>query len=128
VYLPTDPKPRFTDEGFEMSMGVNHLSHFLLLQLLLPELKKAKDPRVCVVGSVTGNKNTVAGSLVKPVSIAASGVEGEGTKGIVGVRGGRGERSTGPEGVRGGLGHGQQKHRGWISSQAGEGCRLRGAV
>uniref|UniRef100_A0A3B4WU52 Protochlorophyllide reductase n=1 Tax=Seriola lalandi dorsalis TaxID=1841481 RepID=A0A3B4WU52_SERLL len=61
-------KPRFTDEGYEMSFGVNHLSHFLLLQLLMPDLKKAKDARVCIVGSVTGNKNTVAGSLVKPVA------------------------------------------------------------
>ena len=25
VYLPADPKPRFTDDGFEMSLGVNHL-------------------------------------------------------------------------------------------------------
>ena len=66
VYLPTDPKPRFTDDGHEMSLQVNHLGHFLLLQLLMPQLQKAKEPRVCVVGSVTGNKNTVAGSLVKP--------------------------------------------------------------
>jgi len=68
VYLPTDPKPRFTDDGYEMSVQVNHLGHFLLLQLLLPQLKKASQPRVCIVGSVTGNKNTVAGSLVKPIA------------------------------------------------------------
>ena len=68
VYLPTDPKPRFTDDGFEMSLGVNHLGHFLLVQLLLPQLQRAKDSRCCIVGSVTGNKNTVAGSLVKPVA------------------------------------------------------------
>jgi len=68
VYLPTDPKPRFTDDGYELSLGINHLGHFLLLQLLLPKLQKAKNARVCVVGSVTGNKNTVAGSLVKPVA------------------------------------------------------------
>lgn len=68
VYLPTDPKPRFTDDGYEMSLQVNHLGHFLLVQLLLPALKTAKDARVCIVGSVTGNKNTVAGSLVKPVA------------------------------------------------------------
>jgi len=64
VYLPTDPKPRFTDDNYEMSLQVNHLGHFLLVQLLLPAIKKAKDARVCIVGSVTGNKNTVAGSLV----------------------------------------------------------------
>ena len=68
VYLPTDPKPRFTDDGYEMSLQVNHLGHFLLVQLLLPAVKKAQAGRVCIVGSVTGNKNTVAGSLVKPVA------------------------------------------------------------
>jgi len=68
VYLPTDPIPRFTDDGYEMSLQVNHLGHFLLVQLLLPALKKAEDARCCIVGSVTGNKNTVAGSLVKPIA------------------------------------------------------------
>jgi len=68
VYLPTDPIPRWTDDGFEMSLQVNHLGHFLLTQLLLPSLEKADKARVCIVGSVTGNKNTVAGSLVKPVA------------------------------------------------------------
>ena len=37
MYLPTDPKPRFTDDGFEMSLGVNHLGHFLLVQVALPQ-------------------------------------------------------------------------------------------
>ena len=37
VYLPTDPKPRFTDDGFEMSLGVNHLGHFLLVQVAPPQ-------------------------------------------------------------------------------------------
>jgi len=68
VYLPTDPIPRWTDDGYEMSLQVNHLGHFLLSQLLLPSLKKAHKARLCIVGSVTGNKNTVAGSLVKPVA------------------------------------------------------------
>jgi protochlorophyllide reductase len=68
VYLPTDPIPRWTDDGYEMSLQVNHLGHFLLSQLLLPSLEKAQKARLCIVGSVTGNKNTVAGSLVKPVA------------------------------------------------------------
>ncbi|KAJ8611196.1 hypothetical protein CTAYLR_003600 [Chrysophaeum taylorii] len=66
VYLPTDPKPRFTEDGYEMTMGVNHLGHFLLTQLLLPDMKRASDARVVIVGSITGNQNTIGGGLVYP--------------------------------------------------------------
>lgn len=66
VYRPTDPEPAWTDDGFEMSMGVNHLGHFLLVNLLLKDMSKAKDARVCIVGSITGNSNTVGGGLVYP--------------------------------------------------------------
>jgi len=66
VYRPADPNPAFTDDGFEMSMGVNHLGHFLLVNLLLPELKRAKNSRVCIVGSITGNSNTIGGGFVYP--------------------------------------------------------------
>jgi len=68
VYLPADPNPSWTDDGYEMSLGVNHLGHFLLVMPLLPELKRARGARCCIVGSVTGNKNTIAGSFVKPVA------------------------------------------------------------
>jgi protochlorophyllide reductase len=66
VYLPKDPNPKWTDDGFEMSMGVNHLGHFLLVNLLLDDMAKAKNPRCCIVGSITGNTNTVGGGLVYP--------------------------------------------------------------
>lgn len=66
VYRPTDPEPAWTDDGFEMSMGVNHLGHFLLVNLLLEDMAKAKGARVCIVGSITGNTNTVGGGLVYP--------------------------------------------------------------
>jgi len=66
VYKPKDPNPAWTDDGFEMSMGVNHLGHFLLVNLLLDDMKKAKGARVCIVGSITGNTNTVGGGLVYP--------------------------------------------------------------
>ena len=125
VYKPTDPKPAFTDDGFEMSMvrilyiyiytyltlfsllifldvskfdfdlfgeilfffnkclcvcddyqllffhhnyikGVNHLGHFLLCNLLIDDMAKAKGARLCIVGSITGNTNTVGGGLVYP--------------------------------------------------------------
>ena len=35
-------KQRLTDEGFEMQFGVNHLSHFLLSELLIQILKSSK--------------------------------------------------------------------------------------
>jgi len=66
VYKPKDPKPSWTDDGFEMSMGVNHLGHFLLVNLLMEDMAKAKGARVCIVGSITGNTNTVGGGLVYP--------------------------------------------------------------
>uniref|UniRef100_A0A6V2AIT4 protochlorophyllide reductase n=2 Tax=Ditylum brightwellii TaxID=49249 RepID=A0A6V2AIT4_9STRA len=66
VYKPKEPEPAWTDDGFEMSMGVNHLGHFLLVNLLLEDMKRAKGARCCIVGSITGNTNTVGGGLVYP--------------------------------------------------------------
>eukprot|EP00956_Cyclotella_meneghiniana_P045697 scaffold380863_cov76-Cyclotella_meneghiniana.AAC.1 len=51
VYKPTDPEPKWTDDGFEQSMD---------------DLAKAKDSRCVIVGSITGNTNTVGGGLVYP--------------------------------------------------------------
>lgn len=59
VYKPTDPEPKWTDDGFEQSMGINHFGHFLLVNLLVDDLAKAKGSRCCIVGSITGNTNTV---------------------------------------------------------------------
>jgi protochlorophyllide reductase len=59
VYRPTDPEPAWTDDGFEASMGINHFGHFLLVNLLVDDMAKCKDARLCIVGSITGNTNTV---------------------------------------------------------------------
>ncbi len=42
-------EPVYTADGFELSVGTNHLGHFLLVHLLMDKLKEApnKDPR-CV--------------------------------------------------------------------------------
>lgn len=56
VYLPTAKEPTFTAEGFELSVGTNHLGHFLLSRLLLDDMNKSDYPskRLIIVGSITG--------------------------------------------------------------------------
>lgn len=53
-----------------MSVGTNHLGHFLLANLLLGELENSPKenrsipaPRLVIVGSITGNTNTLAGNV-----------------------------------------------------------------
>ncbi|EEF44466.1 protochlorophyllide reductase [Ricinus communis] len=65
VYFPIAKEPTFTAEGFELSVGTNHLGHFLLARLLLDDLKQSDYPskRLIIVGSITGNTNTLAGNV-----------------------------------------------------------------
>ncbi|WP_163527198.1 SDR family oxidoreductase [Halobacillus ihumii] len=44
-------KRETTSDGFESMMGVNHLGHFLLTNLLLDSLKSASEGRIVVVSS-----------------------------------------------------------------------------
>lgn len=76
VYLPTDKEPTYTADGLELSMVANHLGHFLAANLLLQDLKERNSkrasqngaggpaPRLIIVGSITGNSNTVAGEPI----------------------------------------------------------------
>ncbi|XP_024994330.1 protochlorophyllide reductase isoform X2 [Cynara cardunculus var. scolymus] len=65
IYLPTAKEPTYTADGFELSVGTNHLGHFLLSRLLLEDLKKSdyQQKRLIIVGSITGNTNTLAGNV-----------------------------------------------------------------
>ncbi|KAL7218227.1 hypothetical protein ACSBR2_011493 [Camellia fascicularis] len=65
VYLPTAKEPTFTADGFELSVGTNHLGHFLLSRLMMEDLKQYDYPskRLIIVGSITGNTNTLAGNV-----------------------------------------------------------------
>ena len=64
VYQPTAKEPSYTAEGFELSVGTNHLGHFLLPRLLLDDLNQSDYPskRLIIVGSVTGI-NSYGGSI-----------------------------------------------------------------
>eukprot|EP00286_Rhodomonas_abbreviata_P029000 CAMPEP_0181315520 /NCGR_PEP_ID=MMETSP1101-20121128/15423_1 /TAXON_ID=46948 /ORGANISM="Rhodomonas abbreviata, Strain Caron Lab Isolate" /LENGTH=605 /DNA_ID=CAMNT_0023422741 /DNA_START=36 /DNA_END=1853 /DNA_ORIENTATION=+ len=68
VYQPSLPYAKWSVDGHEQQMQINYLSHFLLVSLLLEEIAKAPDPRVVLVGSVTGNDNTVGGGGVYPIA------------------------------------------------------------
>jgi len=68
VYQPSLPYAKWSKDGLEQTMQINYLSHFLMCSLLMEDMAKAPDPRVIMVGSVTGNDNTVGGGGVYPIA------------------------------------------------------------
>ena len=46
------PEKSTTEDGYETTFQVNHLSHFLLTQLLLPKLRESKPSRIVNVSSI----------------------------------------------------------------------------
>ena len=57
VYLPRLKQPERSPQGYEISMATNHLGHFLLIHLLLDDLKRSSHPsrRLEILGTVTAN-------------------------------------------------------------------------
>lgn len=49
--------PQFTKEGFELTIGTNHVGHFYLTQLLLPAVRAAKG-RIAITASELHEKGT----------------------------------------------------------------------
>lgn len=65
VYTPTAKEVRQTADGFELSVGTNHLGHFLLCNLLLEDLKQSPnpEPRLVILGTVTHNPDELGGKI-----------------------------------------------------------------
>lgn len=68
VYQPTLPYAKWSVDNHEQTMQINFLSHFLMVSLLMNSMMDSPDPRVIMVGSVTGNDNTVGGGGVYPIA------------------------------------------------------------
>merc|ERR1719230_1020928 len=59
---------RVTEDGFEESVGVIHLAHFLMFQLLVDKVaehgrRAGTKPRMIIVGSITHNPDELAGKI-----------------------------------------------------------------
>jgi protochlorophyllide reductase len=65
IYTPLLKSPQRSPEGFELTMTTNHLSHFLLINLLLEDIKKSTygDRRVVILGTVTHNPDELGGKI-----------------------------------------------------------------
>ncbi|MEB3199393.1 MAG: protochlorophyllide reductase [Synechococcaceae cyanobacterium] len=68
VYLPRLKQPQRSPQGYEISMATNHLGHFLLLQLLLDDLRRSSHPsrRLVTLGTVTANSRELGGKIPIP--------------------------------------------------------------
>ena len=68
VYKPRLKQPERSPQGYEISMATNHLGHFLLIQLLLPDLQRSSHPsrRLVVLGTVTANSKELGGKIPIP--------------------------------------------------------------
>ncbi len=68
VYKPRLKQPERSPQGYELSMATNHLGHFLLIHLLLEDLKRSGHPsrRLVILGTVTANLKELGGKIPIP--------------------------------------------------------------
>ena len=68
-----DAEEQFTQEGFELTVGTNHLGHFALAQQLLPRLAKGAAPRLVVTASGVHDPTSGGGKQGGPEKWAGLG-------------------------------------------------------
>ena len=63
-------EPRWSVQGFELTVAVNHLAHQALLQRLLPLLLRGTAPRLVVTSSEVHDPTTAGGKVGQPAGLA----------------------------------------------------------
>ena len=68
IYLPLAKEPMRNEDGYELSVAVNHLGHFLLCNLMLDDLVRSPVPqkRLIILGTVTANPKELGGKIPFP--------------------------------------------------------------
>jgi len=62
-------EPRWSAQGFELTIAVNHLAHQVLLQRLLPLLLRSQSPRLVVTSSEVHDPTTAGGKVGQPAGL-----------------------------------------------------------
>lgn len=65
------PAPRWSAQGFELTVAVNHLGHQALLQRLLPLLLESAAPRLVVTASEVHDPGTPGGRVGQPAGLGS---------------------------------------------------------
>ncbi len=76
VYLPRLTAPERSPEGYEISVATNYFGHFLLANLLLPDLERAAAPRLVTLGTVTANSEEFGGKVPIPAPADLGDLQG----------------------------------------------------
>ena len=78
VYLPRLTEPARSPEGYEISVATNHFGHFLLANLLLPDLQQSSHAsrRLIILGTVTANYEEFGGKIPIPAPADIGNLEG----------------------------------------------------
>jgi protochlorophyllide reductase len=78
VYLPRLTEPARSPEGYEISVATNHFGHFLLANLLLPDLEQSTwaSRRLIILGTVTANCEEFGGKIPIPAPADLGNLEG----------------------------------------------------